>query len=246
MNQNSRKIICLIPARRGSQGLRHKNLRRVGLYTITHKAIKVARKIDRPVYIVLSTDDTRIIRRYSRKVDLVIHRDPQLSTSESPITLVILDALKRIEHLSGDDLLLLLEPSSPNRNISDVNKIIEKMINEDCGAIATISLIDSKFHPYKLLKTNDNHNLVPWDSDSPSIVNRQQIKSNVYYRNGIAYMYRIRIAQKLTSTLPINTKFIVTDRWVANIDNEIDLWMARYLNLKMNINKLLYKSLPNL
>ena len=57
MNPNGVKLICLIPARKGSLGLHKKNLRLVGRFTLVHRAIKVARKVKPPMRIILSSDD---------------------------------------------------------------------------------------------------------------------------------------------------------------------------------------------
>ena len=126
----AKQIVCLIPARKGSLGLRRKNLRTVGCFTLVNRAIRVARKIKPPAYVVLSTDDQEIIRRYKKKVDLCIERKIELSTSESLISDVIRDALQKIRGFSDSDIFILLEPSSPNRTPNDVNEAIKMLIKK--------------------------------------------------------------------------------------------------------------------
>jgi len=232
MNIKEPRIVCLIPARKGSLGLHRKNLRTVGCFTLVNRAIRVARKTTPPSYIVLSSDDKRIIRKYGKKVDLCIERKVELSTSDSLISDVILDALQKIDGLLDSDILILLEPSSPNRIPNDVNQSIIQMINNDYGSLVTVSKVDAKYHPYKVLKSDNGLFIKPFLTNVPIINNRQQIKEPAFFRNGVAYLYRIGVARKLHKSIPKNTGFVIINRPVSNIDHELDLWLARYLNFR--------------
>lgn len=233
------RIVCLIPARKGSVGLRHKNLKRVGCCTLVNRAIRVAKKIDRPIYLVLSTDDERIIKRYRKKVDMCIERKPILSASDSLITDVISDTLHKLSGFSDSDILLLLEPSSPNRTNEDINYAIQVMIDNSYDSLATVSEVDAKYHPYKLLKTTQDLLLNPFMVGSPEIFNRQQIEDKAYFRNGLVYLYRISTARTLNKSLPDGTHFIVTKREISNIDNKLDLLLARYFHIRDLFSRLL-------
>jgi CMP-N-acetylneuraminic acid synthetase len=226
------RIVCLIPARKGSLGLRRKNLRLVGSFTLVNRAIRVARKINRPVFLVLSTDDKKVIKRYRKKVDKCIERRPELSTSDSLISDVILDTLQNLDGFSDHDILLLLEPSSPNRTSKDVDHAIQVMIDNNYDLLTTVSEVDAKYHPYKLLKATRDLPLSPFMLGSPVIFNRQQIKDKAFFRNGLVYLYRISTAQKLNKSLPGGAHFIITERSVSNIDNKSDLLLARYFYMK--------------
>ena len=226
------RVVCLIPARKGSIGLRRKNLRFVGCFTLVNRAIRVAKKINGTVFLVLSTDDNTIIRKYGGKVDLCIERKPELSTSESLISDVISDALQKLDNFSDNDILLLLEPTSPNRTSEDVNNAIQAMIRNNYDSLTTVSEVDAKYHPYKLLKTTPDLHLNPFIVDSPLIHNRQQITEKAYFRNGLVYLYKLSTARKLNKTLPDRTHFIITKRLTSNIDNELDLLLARYFHVK--------------
>lgn len=232
------RVICLIPARKGSLGLIRKNLKLVGCFTLVNRAIRVARNIESPVHLVLSSDDESIIRRYKKKVDTCIERKAELSASDSLISDVILDALQKLNGFSNNDILLLLEPTSPNRTISDINNAIKLMIDNDYESLTTVSIIDSKYHPYKLLKPTKDLELTPFMTGTPHIFNRQQIKDEVYFRNGIAYLYKLSTARKLYHPLPDRTHFVITDRPVSNIDNNLDLWLARFIHIRSLVLKI--------
>jgi N-acylneuraminate cytidylyltransferase len=226
------RVVCLIPARKGSVGLRRKNLRLVGCFTLVNRAIRVAKKIDGPVCVVLSTDDKTIIRKYGRKVDVCIERKPELSTSDSLISDVISDTLQKLNGFTDNDILLLLEPSSPNRTSEDVNHAIQVMIKNNYDSLITVSEVDAKYHPYKLLKATPNLHLNPFIIDSPMIFNRQQIKDQAFFRNGLVYLYKLSTARRLNKSVPDGTNFIITKRLTSNIDTKLDLLLARYFHIK--------------
>ena len=153
MQYKTPRIICVIPARQGSKGLHRKNLRLVGGFTLVNRAIRAARSIKVPVHIILSSDDELILSKYEKKVDTCIKRKKELSADDSLITDVIKDALQNITGFHDDDIVMLLEPSSPNRITSDLNNSIRVMVDCNYNSVATVSLVDAKYHPFKLLKS---------------------------------------------------------------------------------------------
>lgn len=231
------RIVCIIPARKGSKGLKRKNLRIVGLNTLVYRAIKVAKRIERPVYTILTTDDEKISRRYCRKVDMCILRSKDLAEDNSVICDVVKDALNRLEVCYNDDIVMLLEPSSPNRIADDLNAAIRDMTMNNYNSLVSVSSVDPKFHPFKILKVEMNGVLAPYLLDAPSVQNRQEITDSAFYRNGIVYLYKIDTARKMKKTLFNDTSFIITSREVSNIDSLTDLWLARYLNFKSFVRR---------
>ena len=112
------------------------------------------------------------------------------------------------------------------------------MIKNNYDSLATVSEVDAKYHPYKLLKATPNFHLSPFIVDSPTIFNRQQIKDQAFFRNGLVYLYKLRTARKLNKSIPDGTHFIITKRLTSNIDNKLDLLLARYFHIKNLFSKL--------
>lgn len=193
------------------------------------------------MHIILSSDDETILKRYGKKVDVCIKREAHLSTSDALISDVISDALNKIEGFTENDILVLLEPSSPNRTTNDINSAIDTMVKNNYQSIVTVSEADLKYHPFKLMKSTRDLCLIPFVDKSPNVYNRQQITEPAYYRNGIAYLYRLGVACKLSKPIPDSTRFIVTKRSVSNIDTELDLWIARYIHFKNYFVKIIKK-----
>jgi CMP-N,N'-diacetyllegionaminic acid synthase len=231
------RVVCIIPARKGSKGLKRKNLRIVGLNTLVNRAIKVAKRIEHPIYTILTTDDDKISRRYCKKVDMCILRSKHLAEDNSVISDVVKDVLDRLEVCNDDDIVMILEPSSPNRTTDDLNTAIRDMTVNKYNSLISVSSVDLKFHPFKILKIETDGVLAPYLLGAPSVQNRQEIAHPVFYRNGIVYLFKIGIARKMEKTLFNDTRFIITNREVSNIDSLTDLWLARYLNFKSFVSR---------
>jgi CMP-N,N'-diacetyllegionaminic acid synthase len=230
--------VCLIPARKGSKGLPRKNLKRVGFLTLVDRAIRVARQIGYPVQIILSSDDDKLIKKYKSKVDIVIRRDDRLAQDNSSIVDVIHNAVQIHGSINDDTLFMLLEPSSPNRKAQDLLEGIEKLLKFECQALVTVSKVDEKFHPAKILRLTSKNKLTHFLKNENHITNRQDIKQNLYYKNGILYIYRGSALKTLKTTLPPDTCYVITKRHVSNIDYDVDLWIARNIYLRDLFNSL--------
>ena len=73
----------------------------------------------------------------------------------------------------------MLPPTSPFRKSNDVIKTIKKLVNGKFDSVWTISEIDLKNHPLKLLNIK-NESLEYYDERGKNIIARQKQLSNLY------------------------------------------------------------------
>ena len=125
------------------------------------------------------------------------------------------------------DVIVLLEPTSPLRKSVYVNKAIKKLVDEGLSSLWSLSKLDSKFHPSKQLCIK-NKKLKFYNSEGKKIIARQQL-SNLYYRNGVVYVFTRDFLKKKKSILDKDTGYILIKSPQISIDNEYDLEIARYL-----------------
>ena len=126
----SERLLAVIPARGGSKGLPGKNLRPLaGLPLIGHSILfaQMCPQIDR---CIVSTDVQEIAdvsRRLGAEVPFL--RPQELAQDETPIWPVIRHALAFAEEQEGRpyDLVLLLDPTSPGRDPSDVAGALRRL-----------------------------------------------------------------------------------------------------------------------
>jgi len=113
-------------------------------------------------------------------------RPANLAQDKTPHTPVVKHAVKFMEKKLGKkfDYVVILQPTSPFRLVSDIDEPLKKMIKTKADSVVTIKKIDKKNHPTKMKKISGNWLL----NYLPEIekVRRQDIK-DVYQRNSALY-----------------------------------------------------------
>ena len=116
------KTLVIIPARGGSKGIPHKNIRPLGGKPLICRAIDHARSVAADADICVSTDDPEIIRTvedYGLHVPFV--RPACLATDTCGTYEVLLHALDHYEQQGIHyDAIVLLQPTSPFRRPEDI------------------------------------------------------------------------------------------------------------------------------
>ena len=135
------KIVALIPARSGSRRIKKKNSKKLLGLPLISWTIKIAKKVKELSDIYVSTDDEKIIQICKKlKVKAPWKRPKSLSsdtTSSSDVALHFLDWYeKKISKIDG---LLLLQPTSPFRKKSSIQKAIKLFNKNKNKAIVSFS-----------------------------------------------------------------------------------------------------------
>ena len=220
------KTIAIIPARSGSKGVINKNIRKLGNKTLIEYAVDVALSsgID-DVYI--STDSAEYekiaIDKGAKSIGL---RSKDLSGDNTKIVDVVIDLLDKLKLQKQEfNYVLLLQPTSPQRNKDEINQILQLIKNNQADAIVSLSKLEEP-HPYKLKVINQGK-VIPFINSSDSEVSRQNHPA-VYRLTGAYYLIKKDILYKERTFLPVNTIPFITPN-VVNIDTEDDLIYANYL-----------------
>lgn len=141
------KTLYLIPARGGSKGIPHKNIRPLCGLPLIGYSINVAREFADDCDICLSTDDPEIAET-ARKMglDVPFMRPDSLATDKSGSYEVMLHALDFYHNRGVDyDRLVLLQPTSPMRTADDVRRALE-LYTPDIDMVVTVKEAES--NPY--------------------------------------------------------------------------------------------------
>ena len=235
-------ILCIIPARGGSKGIKNKNLQKIGGFTLVERALFTAIGCKLIERIIVSSDSNEI-------VDLANHygcyapfkRPPELATDEAGSLGVIQHALEWAEKEDNKDYdhIVLLEPPSPFRLPKHVEEALEIAFKTNATSVMSIVEVGD-YHPIRMKKLKENGRISGFYIDEPEIGLRRQEQEPVYIRNGAAYVFsRSTIMEgSLWGRKPYG---FVMDRsiYCINIDESLDLLTARafYQQLKKE-NKL--------
>jgi len=117
-----KKVIAIIPARGGSKGLPNKNIKPLLGKPLINWTIEVAQRSKYFDNLIVSTDSESIAEvALSANCRVPFIRPSELATDHTPSSEVVLHVLDFYEKKDQDyDILVLLEPTSPLREDSDM------------------------------------------------------------------------------------------------------------------------------
>lgn len=172
-------ILAIIPARAGSKRLPGKNTMSFGGRPLLAWSVALARRLDRVVRCVVSTEDAGIARVAREAGADVIERPEELAGDESSMTAVLVHAAETVrsqgERFEG---VLLLQPTNPLRPVEMMERAISRFLAEPCDSMMAVSR-----RPLKLGRVVDGVFLPNYAADSQS-----RHMAPAYYENGLFYL----------------------------------------------------------
>jgi CMP-N,N'-diacetyllegionaminic acid synthase len=226
------KILAVIPARGGSKGLPHKNIRHINGKPLIYHTIKEAQEsrfLDR---IIVSTDDREIAKIAESCGVEVITRPAELAMDDTPSLPVFQHAIRYLEE-AGDsyDIVVILQPTSPLRTAADIDGAIKKYLQTGCGSVVSVCRTE---HPPHWMYTLQGDILKPVIEGGDKITRRQDMPE-VYRLNGaISVTHRDNIMKQNRIISDDTRAFIMPEERSIDIDSEIDLMLAELLMGKRN------------
>lgn len=210
------KILVLVLARKGSKRLKNKNILKINNKSLVARTIHFAKKLPYVTKIMISTDDSRIVKIAEKNQIYVpwlrpkkISRDN--TTSEKAAIHAINWYEKKVEKVDG---ILLLQPTSPYRSLSIFKKIIKIYKKNYKKNYVSVSQSNHNSKIYKFKK----------------ILNIKDKKNRKFYKpNGSLYLIS---PEKLKKQKAFVTKdsigvFFKNTKYQIDIDNKSDLLNAK-------------------
>ena len=181
------KVLALVPARKGSKGLPGKNLKLLFNKPLIAWSINTALKSKYVDDVVVSTDCNEISDisgQFGAEVPFI--RPEHLCTDEAKSSDVVLHALEWLEKRNRIyDIIVLLEPTSPLREIDDIDGAIDLMEKENASSVVGVCAAEA-FHPAFLFTVNEKFRLSPFSSSQSGSIRRQDLET-IYYLEGTIY-----------------------------------------------------------
>lgn len=196
---DGKKVLAVIPARKGSKGLPGKNTRMLAGKPLLGWTISAAQNsplIDR---LVLSSND-ELAMDYARSVNCEVpfSRTEELSGDSVAGVDVVLDAVNRCP---GFDFVVLLQPTSPLRTTQDIDNALRFVVQNN--AVSCISVVKSRSNPHWMYYRNSEQQLIQV-LEGRNISRRQDLPL-VYEPNGAIYIAEIRYLLDERSLTTIDT-----------------------------------------
>lgn len=224
---NGKKVICIIPARAGSVGIKHKNLKLIHGKSLVGWAVTIATKVGAIDEVVISTDSEEIAEEAKLHGGTFIKlRSPELSGPNVHDQQVLIETLANCETAlnSQFEVVVMLQPTSPLRSIKEIDKCLIEVGLLNKTACWTISKVDAKYHYRKQLSIGDRSEL-QMSVVGPRVVSRQEL-SQTFLRNGACYAYTRETLMEDPQLLGNNCGYVISQGIRPNIDVIEDLYQA--------------------
>jgi len=173
----------IIPARGGSKGIPHKNIRQICGKPLIAFTIEAAQKSNLNRFIV-STDDIEISQIATSYNAEVMMRPIELALDESPTLPVLQHVVSNID--KKFDVIATLQPTSPLRTAQHINEALD-LIKSDPEADSLVSVVQIPHHytPGSIMQLADDGYLKNYIDTNSHILRRQE-KPVYFARNGAA------------------------------------------------------------
>ena len=185
--------IYIIPARGGSKGIPHKNIKILGGKPLIHYAIANALTLtddDTHRRIIVSTDDARIAEvALAAAADITIRRRPEaLATDTAATQDVIIDAMDYADSLGMVyDCVVLLQPTSPLRRPEDIRRGLAMYAAARSTCDMVVSVCHAAANPYYDLRESDSNGYLHVSKGDGRYTRRQDAPA-VWQYNGAVYV----------------------------------------------------------
>ena len=222
----NKKVLAIVPARIGSKRLRKKNIYKFNNKPLIYWTIKSAinsKYIDR---VIVSTDDkyiSNLSKFYGAEVPFL--RPKKLALDKSSTSKVVIHLLKKLK-LRDDNIIILLQPTSPLRTTSQIDEAID--IFKKKSFLENLVSITKLDHPIEWaieladnlsLKNSNHHN----SKRSQEFTQRYILNDSSYILNVRKFLKEKRFILKKNSY-----GFLMDKKTSIDIDNLEDLKLAEY------------------
>tara|TARA_B100001094_G_C18187736_1_gene804991 strand:+ start:2154 stop:2858 length:705 start_codon:yes stop_codon:yes gene_type:complete len=224
------RVVCFICARKGSKGLRNKNIDNICGKPLIVWSIEQAKNSKLVDEIVVSTDCDNIAsvsRDNGAKVYFM--RPDHLSDDESGKWQVWQHAITEYRKITGNDMdiFLDLDCTSPLRNVSDIDNAINLYISSNVDAV--FSICEAKKNPYFNMVEYKN-NILQLSKNLDSRIVRRQDAPKVYEHAASIYVISPNFLLKGTGLLDGNAiGYEMPNERCIDIDSNFDYRLVEFL-----------------
>ena len=214
------KALYLIPARGGSKGIPHKNIKFLNGKPLIQYSIDVARELADDNNICVSTDDKEIkavAESFGLKVPFL--RPDYLASDTATTSDVIVHALNfYTERGVNYDIVVLLQPTSPLRTVQNVKDCLN-LYTPDLDMVTTV-----KESSVSAVLCRENHEGYLEQVIGGNDVRRQDAEK-LYEYNGAVYVINSKtVKEKGLGGFTKIKKSVMEEEKSVDIDNMLD-WM---------------------
>ena len=218
-----KRILAIIPARGGSKGLPGKNIKEMCGKPLIAWSIEHAQKSKYVDEIFISTDSREIADVAERFGAPCPELRPEfLARDTAPSSEFIVYTLEKMNQLGKRfDYFILLEPTSPLRDVEDVDRSIEMLVNSPESESIVGVAMSGTVHPAYMVIKGPNGYLEALMPEQQSL--RRQDLPDVYFFEGSVYVSTVEAFLKKRTFYHDKTLPYIVPEWKSHeVDDIVD------------------------
>lgn len=223
LKDSYKNIICIIPARGGSKGIKNKNIISFCETPLIAHTIKQAKFSSLINEVYVSSDSEEILHVAKEYGAKTIVRPKEISDDFASSESALIDSIKQVCKNNEEYTIVFLQATSPLRETTDIDNAIKKFKQEN---------VDSLFSAIKaedicLWKIKNNLESITYDFNNRK---RRQDFENYIIENGSFYITKSSSLIKNNNRLSGKVSFYLMKKWkIHEIDEIDDLYLCEYL-----------------
>lgn len=226
-SSSDRSVLALIPARAGSKGVPHKNVRMLAGRPVIAWTIEAALRCPTIERVVVSTDDpeiAEIARAHGAETPFL--RPPELSLDDTPDHPVFRHALSELAANDYEpELVAWLRPTAPLRTADDIFGAIELAQTAAADCVRSVCL--AEHHP-QWMRRLEGGRLEPLIEGDPN--RRRQDLPAVYRLNGAVDVVRTASVGNAGALFADDAYgYVMPAERSVDLDTELDFTLANAL-----------------
>jgi len=220
------KIIAIIPARGGSKGIPKKNIKKLAGKPLIYYTISEVKKSKFISKIIVSTDSKQIEKIAKNLGSETIIRPKKLAKDNSSSLDVVQHVIKNLEslHYFDVDIVIVLQPTSPLRTVTDIDSAIKLFLNSKCDSVIGMTEVT---HPPEFMYRLTKKKIKPLIKTKIKSKRRQDMPKT-YQINGAIYICNRDLIMKKHTMFGKNiVPYLMPIERSLDIDTMFDLDLAK-------------------
>ena len=234
------KILCIIPARGGSKGIPKKNLKLLLGKPLIFHTLQTVKKLKKKINLtpIVSSEDKKILnycKKQGFESDYI--RPKKIAHDKSRLSSCVKDLVDFFKKKRKSfDTIIVLQPTTPFRKISEIVKAINKLKKENLESIMSVTPLREHPNESIIFKGKKWNYLV---KPKKNYYGRQEFSKKYFFIDGSFYIFKTNFFLKNKSFISLKKTYpFILDRvWPIDIDYEEDLLHAEII-MKNNKTKL--------
>tara|TARA_A100001011_G_C14059593_1_gene735544 strand:- start:93 stop:797 length:705 start_codon:yes stop_codon:yes gene_type:complete len=227
-------LLITICARKGSKGIKNKNLIKINKKSLINITLTQALNISKNFFVVVSSDYKSLNQKLPKLNNLYfLKRDKKLAKDNIGKLDVIIDASEKAEiyFKKKFDYVMDLDVTSPLRSIKDLKNCLGYIKKNKFQNL--ITLIPASKNPYFNMVEIKNKNLSLVKMNKNKNFLTRQSSPKVYEMNASIYLWK-KESLLNKDLITVKTNYYVMPEYSIDIDSEYDLLFIRSVINKIN------------